>query len=57
MTEEEVWKLDELLTKTTPEVDTNVQGPFMVSAKVSVTKFPINFYREKAPPLSNGRKA
>jgi hypothetical protein len=29
MTEEEAWKLDELLTNTTPEVDPNVQGPFI----------------------------
>jgi len=29
MTEEEAWELDELLTKTTPEVDSSVQGPFI----------------------------
>ena len=29
MTEEEAWELDELLTKTTPEVDPTVQGPFI----------------------------
>ena len=29
MTEQEAWELDELLTKTTPEVDSNVQGPFI----------------------------
>jgi hypothetical protein len=29
MTEEEAWELDELLTKTTPEVDPAVQGPFI----------------------------
>ena len=29
MTEQEAWELDELLTKTTPEVDPNVQGPFI----------------------------
>jgi hypothetical protein len=28
MTEQEAWELDELLTKTTPEVDPSVQGPF-----------------------------
>ena len=29
MTEQEAWELDELLTKTTPEVDSAVQGPFI----------------------------
>jgi hypothetical protein len=29
MTEEEAWELDELLTKTTPEADPAVQGPFI----------------------------
>ena len=29
MTEEEAWALDDLLTKTTPEVDPTVQGPFI----------------------------
>jgi hypothetical protein len=29
MTEEEAYELDELLTRTTPEVDTSVQGPFI----------------------------
>jgi hypothetical protein len=29
MTEEEAWELDELLTKTIPEIDPAVQGPFI----------------------------
>ena len=29
MTEKEAWELDDLLTKTTPEVDPAVQGPFI----------------------------
>jgi hypothetical protein len=29
MTEKEAWELDELLTKTTPEVDPSVQGAFI----------------------------
>ncbi|MDR1862369.1 MAG: hypothetical protein LBQ67_00455 [Treponema sp.] len=29
MSEEEAWELDELLTRTTPEVDPAVQGPFI----------------------------
>ncbi|MDR0655720.1 MAG: hypothetical protein LBG22_05340 [Treponema sp.] len=29
MTEQEAWDLDELLTKTTPEVDPMIQGPFI----------------------------
>jgi hypothetical protein len=29
MTEEEAWELDELLTKTTPEIDPSAQGPFI----------------------------
>jgi hypothetical protein len=29
MTEQEAWELDELLTKTIPEVDPSVQGPFI----------------------------
>ena len=29
MTEQEAWELDEELTRTTPEVDTSVQGSFI----------------------------
>jgi hypothetical protein len=29
MTEEEAWQLDELLTKTTPEIDPVTEGPFI----------------------------
>jgi hypothetical protein len=29
MTEQEAWELDELLTKTTPEIDPVVEGPFI----------------------------
>ena len=29
MTEQEAWELDELLTKTTPEVSSTVEGPFI----------------------------
>ncbi|MDR0568045.1 MAG: hypothetical protein LBG87_02425 [Spirochaetaceae bacterium] len=29
MTEKEAWELDELLTKTTPEIDPVVEGPFI----------------------------
>jgi hypothetical protein len=29
MTEKEAWELDELLTKTIPEIDPAVQGPFI----------------------------
>jgi hypothetical protein len=29
MTEQEAWELDELLTKTTPEVDPSIEGPFI----------------------------
>jgi len=29
MTEEDAWELDELLTKTTPEIDPAVEGPFI----------------------------
>jgi len=29
MTERETWELDELLTKTTPEIDPAVDGPFI----------------------------
>ena len=29
MTEEEAWELDELLTRTLPDVDPGVQGPFI----------------------------
>jgi hypothetical protein len=29
MTEQEAWELDEILTKTTPEVDPSVEGPFI----------------------------
>jgi hypothetical protein len=29
MTEQEAWELDELLTRTTPEVNPAVQGPFI----------------------------
>ena len=29
MTEQKTWELDELLTRTTPETDPGVQGPFI----------------------------
>jgi hypothetical protein len=29
MTEQEAWELDELLTKTTPEIDPLIEGPFI----------------------------
>ena len=29
MTEQEAWELDELLTKTTPEIDPVTEGPFI----------------------------
>jgi hypothetical protein len=29
MTEQEAWELDELLTRTTPEIDPVVEGPFI----------------------------
>jgi hypothetical protein len=29
MTEQEAWELDELLTKTTPEISETVEGPFI----------------------------
>ena len=29
MTEKEAWELDELLTKTTPEIDPVIEGPFI----------------------------
>jgi len=29
MTEQEAWELDDLLTKTTPEVSSSVEGPFI----------------------------
>ena len=29
MTEQEAWELDELLTRTTPEVSPTVEGPFI----------------------------
>jgi len=29
MTEQEAWELDELLTNTTPEVSSTVEGPFI----------------------------
>jgi hypothetical protein len=36
MTEQEAWELDELLTKTTPDVDPSVQGPFIKNRKTMV---------------------
>jgi len=29
MTEQEAWELDDLLTKTTPQIDPAVEGPFI----------------------------
>ena len=29
MTEQEAWELDELLTETTPEISSTVEGPFI----------------------------
>jgi hypothetical protein len=36
MTEQEAWDLDELLTKTTPEVDPAIQGPFIKNRNMMV---------------------
>jgi hypothetical protein len=36
MTEQEAWELDELLTKTTPEVSSTVEGPFIKNRNMMV---------------------
>jgi len=36
MTEQEAWELDELLTKTTPEVSPTVEGPFIKHHRMMV---------------------
>ena len=36
MTEQEAWELDELLTKTTPEVSLTVEGPFIKQRNMMV---------------------
>ena len=36
MTEQEAWELDELLTKTTPKTDPNMQGPFIKNRNMMV---------------------
>ena len=36
MTEEEAWELDELLTRTTPEIDPVVEGPFIKNRNMMV---------------------
>ncbi|MDR1278302.1 MAG: hypothetical protein LBK02_06095 [Treponema sp.] len=38
MTEQEAWELDELLTKTTPEVDPAVEGPFIKQVQYTGNK-------------------
>ena len=36
MTEQEAWELDELLTKTTPEISTAIEGPFIKNRNMMV---------------------
>ena len=36
MTEQEAWELDELLTKTTPEISTSINGPFIKNRNMMV---------------------
>ncbi|AEF84795.1 hypothetical protein TREPR_1699 [Treponema primitia ZAS-2] len=42
MTEEEAYELDELLTKTTPEVDPSVKGPFITHRNMMVFLDPLS---------------
>ena len=36
MTEQEAWELDELLTKTTPDISSTVEGPFIKNRNMMV---------------------
>jgi len=36
MTEQEAWELDELLTKNTPEISPDIEGPFIKQHKMMV---------------------
>ena len=36
MTEQEAWELDDLLTKTTPEIDNDIEGPFIKNRNMMV---------------------
>jgi hypothetical protein len=36
MTEEEAWEFDELLTRTTPEIDPFIEGPFIKNRNMMV---------------------
>jgi hypothetical protein len=36
MTEQEAWELDDLFTKTTPEIDNAVEGPFIKNRNMMV---------------------
>jgi hypothetical protein len=42
MTEQEAWELDELLTKTIPEVSPTVEGPFIKHRELGLSTFPDN---------------
>jgi len=51
MTEQEAWELDELLTKTTPEVSPTVEGPFIKHRNMMVIldQFSSDTIGEKKP--------
>ena len=36
MTEQEAWELDEILSKTTPEISSTVEGPFIKNRNMMV---------------------
>jgi hypothetical protein len=42
MTEQEAWELDELLTRTIPEVDPAVEGPFIKHRNIMVVLDPLS---------------
>jgi hypothetical protein len=42
MTEQEAWELDDLLTRTTPEVDPAVEGPFIKNRNMMVVLDPLS---------------
>ena len=49
MTEKEAWELDDLLTKTTPEVNPAIQGPFIKhrNTVVILDQFSAQYLQEK----------
>jgi hypothetical protein len=54
MTEQEAWELDELLTKTTPEISPTVEGPFIKHRNMMVILDSLSAVKTGPPAPAGG---